>query len=114
GAVSQAFVGSEPVRTYLYQTLQELGSARPGYGEIFALIDADPMPMALLAELGAPILIGRGEHDHVADPQAYEEIAARLPNASTIVLAGAGHSPYFEVPEQWNAAMLDHVRAAAA
>ncbi|WP_176489055.1 alpha/beta fold hydrolase [Rhizorhabdus dicambivorans] len=108
-SVGADFAARDPVRTYLYQTFQEVGNQRPPYSRTFAAAQAEPVSIAALAALPAPILLGRGEHDHVADPAAYVELAAHLPNATVETLPGAGHSPYFERPAEWNAAMRRHV-----
>jgi pimeloyl-ACP methyl ester carboxylesterase len=111
-SVGATFREQDRAGTFLYQSLQELGTARPSYTEAFAAAQAEPVPIAPLAALDAPILIGRGEFDHVADPAAYEALAAVFPRARTVVLPGCGHSPYFEQPEMWNEATIRHVRAA--
>lgn len=111
-AVGSSFSQRNPAGTYLYQTIQEIGNARPNYARTFAAAQAEPVPLAELAALQAPILLGRGEDDHVADPAAYVDLAARLPNATLVTLLGCGHSPYFEDPVQWNAAMRRHVASA--
>lgn len=111
-SVGTAFAERNPVGTFLYQTLQEIGNARPDYECVFTAAQAEPIPLAALAALPVPILLGRGEHDHVADPAAYAGLAARLPNAAAVTLPGCGHSPYFEAPDAWNAAMRRHIAAA--
>lgn len=112
-SVGEAFAARDPVHTYLYQTIQEVGNNRPDYARTFAAAQAEPIPLAALAALPAPILLGRGEHDHVADPAAYADLAARLPGAIVETLPDAGHSPYFEIATEWNAAVRRHVARAA-
>lgn len=111
-SVGAPFLARDRAGTFLYQSLQELGTARPSYAQAFAAAKAEPAPLANLAALDVPILIGRGEFDHVADPASYEALAALLPRAELVVLPGCGHSPYFEEPALWNAATLRHVRRA--
>jgi pimeloyl-ACP methyl ester carboxylesterase len=113
-AVARGFQDSDPVGTYLYQTIQELGTARPSYHENFAAAKAAGVPVDGLARLGVPVLLGRGEFDHVVGDQALAEIASLIPRATTVTLAGGGHSPYFEIPGAWNAAMRAHLNRAQA
>ena len=108
-SVGAEFARRNPMGTFLYQTIQEIGNARPDYALVFAAAQAEPVPLAPLKRLAKPILIGRGEHDHVVDEAAYEDLAARLPGARLVTIPGAGHSPYFEVPEAWNQAMREHI-----
>lgn len=111
-SVGAAFVERDRAGTFLYQSLQELGNRRPTYAQAFTAAQAEPTPIASIAALKTPVLIGRGEFDHVADPAAYEALAALIPAAELVVLPGSGHSPYFETPEIWNAATLRHVQRA--
>jgi pimeloyl-ACP methyl ester carboxylesterase len=110
-AVGLAFQEADRVGTYLYQTLQELGNVKPTYADVFAAAQAEPVPVAGLIALDIPILLMRGEHDHVADDAAYRSLAARLPRATMVTIPGGGHSPYFETPEEWNGIILRHVGA---
>ncbi len=110
-SLTAASLARDRGKAFLYQSLQELGAARPSYAAVFAAAKAEPVPLAPLAALDAPVLIGRGEFDHVADPEAYAALAAQFVRAETVVIPGCGHAPYFEAPELWNEAMLRHVLA---
>jgi pimeloyl-ACP methyl ester carboxylesterase len=70
------------------------------------------VPVADLVALDIPILLVRGEHDHVADEAAYRLVASRIPRAVFVTIPGSGHSPYFETPTEWNEIVLRHVQAA--
>ena len=113
-AVGALFEARDPVGTYLYQTIQEMGNVKPSYAQVFTAAQAEPIPIAGLNELGVPILIALGETDLVASVEAYKHLAALIPRATMRVLEGCGHSPYFETPELWNRIALDHVRQASA
>lgn len=67
------------------------------------------MPIGGLAGLGVPVLLGRGEFDHVVGDHALAEIASLIPRATTVTRPGGGHSPYFEIPDSWNAVMRAHL-----
>jgi 3-oxoadipate enol-lactonase len=108
------FLARDRAGAFLYQSLQELGQVRPSYAAAFAAAKAAPVPLRSLAALDVPILIGRGEFDHTADPAAYEALAALLPTARTVILPGCAHASYFEAPKLWNEATLHHVYAALA
>ena len=108
-AVGQAFQDADPAGAYLYQTIQELGADRPSYRESFAAAQAGPIPLDGLRAVDIPVLFGRGESDHVADGAALVELAALIPEATMVTLAGCGHSACFEVPEAWNAAVRTHL-----
>jgi hypothetical protein len=91
-AVGRAFQDADPAGAYMYQTIPGLGADRPSYRESFAAAQAAPIPLDGLRALGVPVLFGRGESDHVADGTALAELAALIPEATTVTLAGYGHS----------------------
>ncbi len=66
----------------------------------FARRVAGPVPNLVdrLHEVGAPVLVLVGEHD-AAFQRASEVMAAKLPNARRVVLAGAGHQLGLDQPE---------------
>lgn len=111
-AVGEAFSATDPTGTYLYQSIQGLGNVKPTYSQLFTAAQESPVPLAGLAALDVAILVGRGERDHVADPDSYRALAARIPGSVEVVLPGCGHSPYFESAPAWNAALLRHVGTA--
>lgn len=48
-----------------------------------------------------------GEHDLFFPPAMAHDVAACVPAATVIDFAGAGHSPYWEAPERFNALLTD-------
>jgi pimeloyl-ACP methyl ester carboxylesterase len=50
------------------------------------------------AALGLPTMLCWGAEDRWAPPSVGEDAAALLPGAPFVLLAGAGHAPYFERP----------------
>ncbi|MEO7428654.1 MAG: alpha/beta hydrolase [Acidimicrobiales bacterium] len=59
-----------------------------------------------LRSLTMPALVLVGEHDQPF-VQPSERMAAALPNAELVVIPGAAHSPQFESPEPWWAALRE-------
>jgi pimeloyl-ACP methyl ester carboxylesterase len=49
-----------------------------------------------------PTLLIVGEVDALFSPDALREVASYIPGADTCVIAGSGHSSYFEDPETFN------------
>jgi 3-oxoadipate enol-lactonase len=60
-----------------------------------------------LAGLQVPTLFIVGTDDDIFPPAWIADAAARVPSARVEHVDGAGHSPYFEQPEAWNALVLD-------
>src|SRR5262249_11818221 len=62
--------------------------------------------LELLGKIAVPTLIIAGEHD-IADVHAHcGAIEAAIPGARRLILPGSGHLPHFEVPGEFNAAVL--------
>jgi 3-oxoadipate enol-lactonase len=67
--------------------------------------------LARLGQIAVPTLIIAGEHD-IADVHAHcGAIEAGIPGARRLVLPGSGHLPHFEVPGQFNTAVLGFLTA---
>ena len=101
GASSQA---ANPTLAFLYQ---ELGSFHdPPMAEVGRVLAEVTVAVADVRALGVATLVIAGEEDTIFPPAMLAELARRL-DARYVELAGAGHSPYFEVPAAYNAALLD-------
>jgi 3-oxoadipate enol-lactonase len=62
--------------------------------------------LARLGQIAVPALIVAGEHD-IADVHAHcGAIEAAIPAARRLILSGSGHLPHFEVPGEFNTAVL--------
>jgi 3-oxoadipate enol-lactonase len=58
-----------------------------------------------LAEIDVPALVICGQHDGISPPQEMRQIAAALPKARFVEIAGAGHMAPLEQPAAVNAAI---------
>ncbi|MCA8927436.1 MAG: alpha/beta fold hydrolase [Alphaproteobacteria bacterium] len=103
-AVAADFPEREPALAYLYrhigglnvQLTDDLHSNSP------ASTSAEE-----LAALALPVLLVTSDADTIFPPAAIREIAGLIPGSTVCQLPDAGHSPYFETPAAWNAAVLD-------
>jgi pimeloyl-ACP methyl ester carboxylesterase len=64
---------------------------------------------AALPALDVPVLIMVGSHDRLTPMAAAERMAEAIPTAELVVFQGAGHTPMLEVPNQFNARLLEFV-----
>ena len=62
-----------------------------------------------LGAIGAPTLVVTGENDPVAPPESGVELAAAIPGATHVVIAGAAHIANVEQPDAFTAALLAHL-----
>lgn len=102
-ALSSAFSASRPDLGYLYQTLATFGSPRPD--KIAGQLAASRVDATRLAALDLPVLFVVGAEDRLFPPTLMERAASKVAGAKVVTIEGAGHSPYFEKPGEWNAAL---------
>jgi len=89
----------DPERGFLYGLLSALNP--PGALARVSMPEVMTEPAAL-AGWSIPTLLVVGEHDRLFAPAVLEEVAAAIPGAQFACLPYAGHSPYFETPDEFN------------
>ena len=103
-ALAPAFARERPEMAFLYREIQRLNPSRPA--DFLA-----PLPgyrgssAGRLAESGIPVLFLVGSEDAVVPAAAIEACHRAVPGARLSIIAGAGHSSYFEKPDDFNAAV---------
>ena len=61
----------------------------------------------LLPKLRKPVLVMHGEQDAIVKPSIVEQHLASMPHAEVRMIANAGHAPFLDQPERFNAAIRD-------
>lgn len=67
---------------------------------------------AELARLTVPALVIQGAAERICTPPMFEAVKAALPGAAVAVIPGAGHLPFWEAPEAFDALLADFTRSA--
>lgn len=67
-------------------------------------IPLEPPAVGRLSQISAPTLIILGEYDA---PNPLEQLAAEIPGAKKVVMAGTAHHPFMEKPAEFNQIVLD-------
>ncbi len=67
-----------------------------------------------LPEIQAPTLIIHGDHDQLVPLQNAHILAERIPNSTLRVLPGAGHTFFWEFPEEVAGAIVEFLSAVPA
>ncbi len=67
------------------------------------------IPQARLKELKLPTLLITGNADLITPPSIARMIAAEIAGSRLVVMLEAGHSPYWEQPQEFNLAILDFI-----
>jgi pimeloyl-ACP methyl ester carboxylesterase len=109
-ALSPGFAKRDLAHAFLYQQLNTFHT--PPMAAIAGAIMETRVDHAALDATGVPVLVITGEHDALFPAQLVQDSASRLANARSVEVADAGHSPYFERPEEYNAALMHFVGAA--
>ena len=71
-----------------------------------------PILAGLLPQIGVPVTIIAGRHDHAVPPSNAEFLHDRLP-ASRLVILDAGHFAWEEAPAEYASTILDAVKGAS-
>lgn len=103
-AVGTTTSRSDPLRGFLYR---QIGSTAPPLdGQIARRLFAVDHSQAA-AELDLPVLLIVGSEDQLFTPRAIRSVANLIDGSRVVEIPGAGHSPYFEMPDVWNQAVLE-------
>ncbi len=102
-ALDPSFEGSAPELAYLYA---EISGQNQATLEDFHSKSAAATTPEEAAGIAVPALCISADNDAIFPPEAVRGIADLIPRAMFRLLPNAAHSPYFETPEAWNAAVL--------
>jgi pimeloyl-ACP methyl ester carboxylesterase len=100
-----ALLGSETHerRPEIVESVRALVSEQDGAAIAWAqrAMAARPDSSELLRTTDVPTLVIRGEQDTLIPTEEADALAALMPKAEVVILAGAGHLPPLEVPEEF-------------
>ncbi|MDA8117825.1 MAG: alpha/beta fold hydrolase [Actinomycetota bacterium] len=102
-AIDPGLARRSPELAHLYQSLGRMGTADP---EVMLprLLAVTHQP-AEASAFSMPVLCVVGDRDPLFPPRSIRALADLLPDARVVEIPRAGHSPYFEFPAAWNAAV---------
>jgi 3-oxoadipate enol-lactonase len=106
-AISPAFAERDPAGAFLYQQMNTFHT--PPMGDVLKALTGERIAHADLDALGIPTLMITGTDDDLFPAPLIIGSATMLRNATLVEIAGAGHSAYFERPDEYNAAPLKHL-----
>jgi pimeloyl-ACP methyl ester carboxylesterase len=104
-AISPAFVERDPARAFLYQELNTFHT--PPMAAVMTALVGARFDHAALNALAVPMLVISSSDDQLFPPRLVADSARRLEHASYVEVPDAGHSTYFERPDEYNTALLD-------
>jgi pimeloyl-ACP methyl ester carboxylesterase len=115
GRAAETLVGRRPELPAARAAARAIEAQAPHGLAHFGRRVAGPAPPVIdeLPRIAAPALVVVGEHDEPYR-RAAEVLAAKLPRAESVVIAGAGHIVNLEEPEAFDAAVLHFLARLAA
>jgi 3-oxoadipate enol-lactonase len=109
-AYSPDFPTREPAKCFLYQQISGLNVDVPS--NLLAKLTAMRHRVEPIIEHRIPTLLLVGEEDQLTPAKTMELMTRRIPHARFVKVPGAGHSVYFERPDEFNRIMLEFLRMA--
>ncbi|HKV55323.1 MAG TPA: alpha/beta fold hydrolase [Candidatus Binataceae bacterium] len=111
-AYSADFPKREPAKCFLYQQISGLNVNVPS--DLLTKLMAMRHSVDQIIGKRIPTLLLVGEEDALTPATTMELMARRIPHARFVKVPGAGHSVYFERPDEFSRIVLDFLRGAAA
>jgi pimeloyl-ACP methyl ester carboxylesterase len=104
-ALAPGFAERDPAREFLYRSINRLNPKRP---RDFLAIPAGYRGSSAqrLAESGIPLLFLVGDQDAIIPPAINRLCHEAVPGSRYEVIEDAGHSAYFERPDEFNTAVM--------
>jgi 3-oxoadipate enol-lactonase len=109
-AYSAEFPQREPARCFLYQQISGLNVNVPS--NLLTKLTAMRHLVEPIIERRVPTMLLAGEEDVLTPAKTMELMARRIPHARFVKVPGAGHSVYFERPDEFNRIVLEFLRGA--
>ena len=104
-AYSSEFPRQQPARCFLYQQISGLNVHVPP--DLLVKLTAMRHRVAPLIERRLPTLLLVGEEDVLTPATTMERMARQIPHARFVRVPGAGHSVYFERPDEFNRIIVE-------
>jgi pimeloyl-ACP methyl ester carboxylesterase len=111
-AVSASFAERDPAGAFLYQQLNTFHT--PPMVEVGAALAGSSVTHDELSATGVPLLGITGSDDALFPPKLMTESIEGVRGARVVEIADAGHSPYFERPDEYNAVLLEFLASVPA
>jgi pimeloyl-ACP methyl ester carboxylesterase len=110
-AIGDELTNNDRAKAFLYT---QIGGFRGDVedAEMIGKLMSTRYPLPEVAKLRMPSLAVVGSDDDLIPPAAVARVASIL-GADLVEIEGAGHSPYFERPDEWNREVLGFVNGVA-
>jgi 3-oxoadipate enol-lactonase len=106
-ALGRSFVERDPAGAFLYQQLNTFHT--PPMGAVLGALVNTRVEHGALDATGVPILVISGTDDALFPASLVAGSAEMLKHATFVEIGDAGHSPYFERPDEYNETLLQFI-----
>jgi pimeloyl-ACP methyl ester carboxylesterase len=107
--LAAGFVRRHPAHAFLYEQVQRL-NPRDALERAAPQIASVRVRESDLAAYRTPTLLIAGAEDAFFSPETLAGVAEQIPGAAFALLPEVGHSPYFEVPDEFNSIVEEFLR----
>jgi len=104
-AYAADFPARDPVRHFLYQQISALNTHVPA--NLLSVLLNTRHRVDTIVNRRTPTMLLVGEEDALAPAHVMEMMSRRIPHSRFVKVPGAGHSAYFEKPEDFNRLVAD-------
>jgi 3-oxoadipate enol-lactonase len=104
-AYAADFPVRDPVRCFLYQQISGLNTHVPA--NLLSVLLNTRHRVDTIVNQRTPTMLLVGEEDALAPAHVMEMMSRRIPHSHFVKVPGAGHSAYFEKPEDFNRLVAD-------
>jgi len=108
-ALWSGFSARNSAQAFLYNQISSVSPAPP-VATLSRQLPQSFWPSDELARMAIPTLFVVGEHDDIFPPALIREAASQITGATVREIPLAGHSPYFETPDEWNRTVRDFIK----
>lgn len=112
GAISQGFRQRNPVGAFLYEQIFALNPPRDQATGAGSPTNRLSVTVEQAAALAVPVLFIEGEDDVLIPPDVIAAAQRMIPGAQLAMVADAGHSVYFERPDEFNTILAAFLKQA--
>ena len=109
-ALERDFGLRDRAKPFLYNQISSFSLAPP-VAALRRLLPESFWPVNEVARMTVPTLFVAGERDDIFSPDLIREAASRMRGAEVREIPLAGHSAYFETPDEWNKVVHDFIKA---
>ena len=109
-ALAHDLATRDRARAFLYNQISSV-SVAPPIETLRRQLPKSYWPAAQVAQMKVPTLFIVGEQDDIFSPDLIREAASLVPGSVVHEIPVAGHSPYFETPDEWNRVVHEFIKA---